>query len=808
METKTLQPKTLQKRNRKVLSCDRCRGRKIKCDRQQPCETCIKLKHECLYTESMKSLKISKIKPQQVKKKIKLDNNIPTTNTSTNISNNIPTNIPNISSESQQLEEILKIKKKIADLESKLEEKSSKLSKIPPGEINFQYCFQEWKPLIMSHRPFPYLSLMRRDIGAKLLWNHIASSIKGNTNVFDISAILNDLKPEKIEELKTQSRIIFGASHIPEIEEDIDINEIKTIIGINEKSLHFASPGIDFNDPISSYFNLIPPAWVNKKLLNIFFKDIYPLMPIIDESEFRSSLNRILGPEISDDYMNTFPNVDSSNDLAILAMHLIILRLTYLSLLDMNGQSESKLVKYPVSYDAFRAAETIMKEFDFTRKQSFTALQAGIMIRIYLILSPENTNTGSVIQITMGAIVQLCYSIGLNRDPICFNHQLPKIQNLRRKIWHFIVRFDILNSLIFNTTLSTNLQTYDCSIPTLDSDSANCSDSKVEQQIITSFQKYQNLFKLCRRLSEYQLTVDQNVKIDDLTKLLDDLELELKETVGDINVKTQQYELTPVSLLDIKIFIHVKCNLVYTYFTLYVYFEELKDIEAQSNYFMKAMTILTEDLSFLNTYVFQKHAPNSVPLFIMPLTQIYLHLNNLIFTFIRLRVNCNIRVMTDMSDVYTLHRINELLREYGHAQALILGDISSRFKYSIMLRRMHMLGMKLNENLPQILSSNNNEYIKKACLLIPIDVLKKFEKLLANNLPPKNRDLFDLSDGELIMEMRRENMWNQLKKIQTEEMVTSSWIDKTKRFNRLAEDLELNPNSNLNFLNFEPNFFN
>ncbi|KAI5965149.1 uncharacterized protein KGF55_001369 [Candida pseudojiufengensis] len=801
------QTKTLQKRNRKVLSCDRCRMRKIKCDRRQPCSTCIKLKHDCLYTESIESMKISKIKKQQQqqKKEKSIRNNGDSRSTTTD---SIPSD--------EQLDEILEIKRKIADLELKLGKKSSSSPttknsiKIPEGEINFQYCFQEWKPLILSHRPFPYLLLMRRDVGAKLLWNYMISSAKAHKNIFDTSVLLNDVKQEKLENLKNQSKIIFGQSHIPEIEENIDINEVKIIIGLNEKSLNFASPGINFNDPISSYFNLIPPAWVNKKLLNIFFKDIYPLMPIIDEIEFRSSLNRILGPEISDDYMNTFPNVDSSNDLAILAMHLIILRLTYLSLLDMNGESDCKLSKYPVTYDAFRAAETILKEFDFTRKQSFPVLQAGIMIRLYLILSSENTTTGSVVQITMGAIVQLCYSIGLNRDPKCYYNLSPKMQNLRRKIWHFIVRLDILNSLIFGTTLSTNPQTYDCSLPTFDNESANCSDLEVEKAIITSFHKYQSLFKLGRKLAKYQLTVETNIKVTDLFKLLDELEQELSSSVGNIKAKTQQYELDSISLLDIKIYIQFKFNLLYVYFTLYLYYEELNDIETQSNYFMKSMKILTEDLSFLNTYIFQKHRPYSVMLFTVSLTEVYLHINNLIFCFIRLRVNCNLHESLENksnSDQVILSRLNYLLREYGHAQVLLLGDISSRFKYSIMLRRIHLLCSKLTENLPDILSFNNQENIKLAGLKIPIEILKNFGNLMFQNLPHKDRDLFNLSDGELIMEMRRENMWNQLKKIQTEEMVTSSWIDKTKRFNKLTEDLEI-PGLNLNFLTFDTTSYN
>ena len=42
----------MTKRDRTIYSCDACRSRKIKCNRQTPCASCHKSKRDCVYTVS------------------------------------------------------------------------------------------------------------------------------------------------------------------------------------------------------------------------------------------------------------------------------------------------------------------------------------------------------------------------------------------------------------------------------------------------------------------------------------------------------------------------------------------------------------------------------------------------------------------------------------------------------------------------------------------------------------------------------------------------------------------------------------
>ncbi|CAK9439019.1 uncharacterized protein LODBEIA_P32430 [Lodderomyces beijingensis] len=863
----------MRKRHRTVLSCDRCRTRKIKCissGQQQPCETCVRLKKECTYTKSMETIEIARLKKQNKKKPQKnqdpnvlpslidpsginvqalqneaLQNEaVPRERERKRERECVASTQPSAESSPNSFQEILQIKCKIAELEKMIDRsgsdgleaeaksngangvnganraKSARVQMIPAGEINFSYCFKDWKPLPLSHRPFPYMLLMRRDSGAKLIWQYMVTKANKKRNIFDFSQLLIDLPEEKMNELRTKARIVFGEAYVPGTDEPTvpqDLSRLKAIIGMNDRGLTFVPPGIDFNDPISSYFNLIPPAWVNKKLLNIFFKQLYPFVPIIDELEFRSTLNRIMGPELNDNYMNTFPNVDSSNDLAILAIHLIMLRLAYLSLLDMKGQGSSPLVAHPVSFDAFRAAETIMKEFDFSRRQSLPILQAGLMLRVYLIMSPENIITGAATQITMGSIIQLCYSIGLNRDPECYNHKSAKDLNLKRKIWHYIVMMDILNSLVFNTTLSTDVETSDCRLPEFSSEGANCSDLRLENDVITSFHRYSYLFQLSRKLASFHLQVNKNIRVEEVIQLLSDIEVERQRTLG----KSSKFIFSQASsgflaLLNLKIFIQVSFILAYTYFTLYSYYEALDVPHYQTEFFKKTMYIFLKDLEELNTFLFHSQNQNAEILVLAPFAQTFLHFSAVVFGSLRMRLNCNIKLLEQNGDISQLHTARKLvsqLRIFNHCQTKLIGDISTRYRYSLMLRRVHLTVFRMMEQgMCEMLDSRLQTLYETSALRLPRDILERFSQLLESHIPNlahRHGDLFEPTDEELVMELQRENLWKQLKKIQTEEMLTSSWIDKTKRFHRLTSDFELNYfNFNLDFLNLnEPNFF-
>ncbi|RCK64467.1 multidrug resistance regulator 2 [Candida viswanathii] len=225
---------------------------------------------------------------------------------------------------------------------------------------------------------------------------------------FEKSQVLASLSAEQKQQLISKAKFIRGQGYIPGLDEGYSIEQLKKLVGKNPSYVFAGS----FADPLASYFSLIPPAWVNQKLLDGFFRYIYPLMPIVDETDFRNSLDKILGPVIDGQYINSFPNVLSGEDLPLLALFLLILRITYLHVPNIST--------YAVSFDAFRAAETIMKEFNVHKLLLWLRFKQKLPCVFTSSCRPRCTRQSWVTQLTVGSLVHsvtpLVY-IGTRRTP-------------------------------------------------------------------------------------------------------------------------------------------------------------------------------------------------------------------------------------------------------------------------------------------------------------------------------------------------------------------------------------------------------
>ncbi|KAG5422275.1 hypothetical protein I9W82_001370 [Candida metapsilosis] len=838
----------MQTRNRKVLSCDRCRRRKIKCDRSHPCKTCHRLKKDCRYTLALESMDISKAKhrkeasePVEVTEFPPINSNYappaardgemrpssyaslstPMSSESyrrTSAAHSIPQQ-PQAATHSDTSETAL-LRQRVQELENQLRAEqlskwnrqnsvaattSPRMSTPSPGQTNFNYSFTNNEPLPLSHRPFPYMLLMRREGGSKLLYNLLARDGKKDGHLLTSSLLLSDLNTAKTSEIKDKARVALGDYYIPRPgEETLNTDELKKKISLNHYGLKFAAPQVDLRDPISCYFSLIPPAWVCKKLLDLYFKELYVYMPILDEQYFRKSLSRVLGPQINDDYINTFPNVNSSDDLATLVIHLIVLRITYLSLWDLNGNSTSPLSQYPVTYDSVRAAETIMKEFDFTCNQSLTVIQAGLVTRFYVIVAPEGRLTGKLAQVKQGTITQLCYAMGLNRDPSCFQDQSPRMQNLRRKIWHFVVRMDTACSAVYGTLLCTDTNTCDCPLPQFSAESANCHDLKTESIVVETFLQSNDLYQMCRKLAEYHLVASDVFPVEQVIRVLDSLEKQLATICGNVKPLFIQHQSDSASIFKIHVHTEAKLLMAYTYYCLHLYYESQHNHLLSSKYFLKTTTVLLQDLGDLNMHIFSS---SNLPIHVLTvgrLTEFYLHFSLMIFTGIRLRLKSYMHLKFPNAgngerdlEHEILYKLENQLMLYTHAQLIKLGELAKKYRYSLMLRGIHMITIKLCDQFQYLCNSNDPQTVREAAIKLPLDVLQKFSQKLEVYQLPKTNEVYDFSDEGLITEMNRQNMWDQLNVIETEETVTSAWVEKTKKFNKFAEEMKLGFNYNL-----------
>lgn len=97
--------------------------------------------------------------------------------------------------------------------------------------------------------------------------------------------------------------------------------------------LTFYDGGIDEELKLIEKIELVlPNKRITWKLIERFFTHLYPFFAIIDELYFKSLINRLLGPESSDDEKISKLKVEKRLDFVYLGLLLIVLRLSYLSL--------------------------------------------------------------------------------------------------------------------------------------------------------------------------------------------------------------------------------------------------------------------------------------------------------------------------------------------------------------------------------------------------------------------------------------------------------------------------------------------
>lgn len=214
---------------------------------------------------------------------------------------------------------------------------------------------------------------------------------------------------------------------------------------------------------------LLPPKRFICSFIDKFFKQIYPVIPIIDEQNFKNHMNQILT-------LRAYTNADSDNvqqlrlgkvaDYCNLGILVIIMRLTWLSLpsnaCEINlgpdctsfvmprastatatqSKEEALLMKYETPVEALELIREHLIKFDQISSISnsnvnLTTIQFAIFYKLYLMCwandNPAQTNTADSFvpgttnngggqdnethQVLLSSITQMAFSCGLHRDP-------------------------------------------------------------------------------------------------------------------------------------------------------------------------------------------------------------------------------------------------------------------------------------------------------------------------------------------------------------------------------------------------------
>lgn len=534
--------------------------------------------------------------------------------------------------------------------------------------INF---YEGYTPVIiksssrrMNFGPFAWISIVSKDIALRLLWKYAKER-----KVLDFGAqkALN-WKLEKVNEEKgcvekdhtgkiNQSDVESRNSQEAELEKEFrektmdrdgynDIRLYNNILddeenqGDKEKRFkdekqrkinmnkNAISLGLTvFEGQIDQELKLIdkikvvlPKQRVIWILINKFFLLVYPFLPFIDESYFKSEMSRILGPEDHNDSKISELNIEKRLDLANIGILLIIIRFTYLSLFsNRNGVNENNLktndpsskaqeLKYllsnPINIDVIHMAQLCLDQFELLRKTNLVVLQCALIMRLYHMFSPEDGDgaDGGDSQIYSGMLIQMAYSMGLNREPDNFPEACndEKVNNIGRKIWLFLALGDFNQAYSYGNPLCIDDKYVDTKLPYYKPGNENILDIELEKNVVSTFAYFSKFYEKLKTILDLTLSVKDSIKMEKLTRLMSDFEKFTHLHYGTLNqffipFKDDKFRYPFIKIMKCKNYINLTSFNMIVFYHFFLHYEKRKQSNLSFFYLKKIYTVMLDE---------------------------------------------------------------------------------------------------------------------------------------------------------------------------------------------------------------------
>ena len=364
---------------------------------------------------------------------------------------------------------------------------------------------------------------------------------------------------------------------------------------------------------------VLPKQKVVWKLINQFFAKVYPFMPIIDETEFKREIARVLGPE---GYNETAVEltVEKRLDFAYLGILLVLLRITYLSFFlnryevnennlnttdpSVEAQELKYLLSHPIDITAVDLAQECLKQFDFIRKTNFTVLQGAFLLRLYSMFAPEDGDGADVgdSQTYNAMLVQMAISMGVNREPttntsVSNLDVIPedlKGNNVQRKTWFFLVICDLIQGYKFGNPLCIDKKFYDTALPFYKPGNENIQDVELEKHVIGTFAYFERYYNKLVAILDAALDILKDVKLSELTSQVNEFELFLANNFGCLKdflvpFDKKVYKYSFIKTMKCKNYINMRMFINTIFYHLFLYYEKQQNTEFAYFYLKKVL---------------------------------------------------------------------------------------------------------------------------------------------------------------------------------------------------------------------------
>ncbi|KAG7663543.1 uncharacterized protein J8A68_002927 [[Candida] subhashii] len=354
--------------------------------------------------------------------------------------------------------------------------------------------------------------------------------------------------------------------------------------------------------------SILPDKLNSFVLFSRYFKYVHPFIPIIDEKTFMMEVNTPLDhfPSFNQEYFYQV-TINSDNDLQIMGILLLIMRLGYLSLVHNDDiyntytPNEQRLINDMKRIDSstfLNAINLCIGGGDslIRPKSSFKLVQLLTMLYFYRHVVPDDCHgiSGADAHILFGVIVRHAMSIGLNRDPTCYvTHSSicrsePLIRTWRA-LWHYLCCMDAVSAIHTGTNLNLmNMDISDVQSPVEEEDNGKSveMDEFIEKYIMIS-QSYRNIVNKINNVREKPRIVDILMETNQLEKVF--FEFFGKDFFKDVickpakvpqgsdgfDISSKEHREMCVKVAKYSLFVQLRTNLSGMYYMIALHYENV-----------------------------------------------------------------------------------------------------------------------------------------------------------------------------------------------------------------------------------------
>lgn len=532
--------------------------------------------------------------------------------------------------------------------------------------INFYETYMSPKHKKTSKGPLSWSSILEKDPGLSLLYKYMVdTNVKCGMNL-----------PSRAPDLPLNKQSFATMENLLNLLPDKPV----TVSSLVEACLLKRNPNVEKLFLVERILLVLPKRNIVWCLLKRYFVCVYVYFPFLDEDTFISKITNIIGPE-SDDPESVISElkITAKVDFAHIGILLIVLRLSYFSLFRTSDKFNEEfinscflekgmdgpvdihtLVNTAISKEVIEVANLCLNLFveddlsillvtetkqgnkiftvqnnDTNGSESspglnmnLTVLQLCFFIRIHNRFAPEDEygNDGEDAQVSTAIIIQMAYTLGLNKDfDVSSELAQQKSDSIKRKVWYFAVFSDLYLSYTFGNPLSIQKLYYGLQMPQFSEFASNLRNLQLDHDITLFYFAHWGDLLAVQDLLKVILDVDKHPRVIEVVEVLNAYEVQFfekyhcLESCMELAASESTFGLAQLQIDEIRsygnssfldaaakkhvesskvvfrvhLYISIVSFLVSIYFHLYHYYL-LKNVNISFYYAKKTLTMLTE----------------------------------------------------------------------------------------------------------------------------------------------------------------------------------------------------------------------